>query len=130
MPKKGRWLLLALRSAVHVHLGFGSFGEYVERLFGYRPRSTQEKLRVAAALEQLPAMTQALAAGALSWSAVRELSRVAVAETKLEWLELSRGKSVHELEELVAGKVPGDRPGTPGRVSARRHVLRFEVAGE
>ena len=52
--EEGRWLLAALRSAVHVHLGFGSFGEYVERSFGYKPRSTQEKLRVAEALEEHP----------------------------------------------------------------------------
>ena len=29
--EEGRWLLEALRSAAHVHLGFGSFSEYVER---------------------------------------------------------------------------------------------------
>src|SRR5690348_6319327 len=61
--EEGRCLLAALRSAAHVHLGFGSFGEYVERLFGYRPRSTQEKLRVAEALEDLPAICQALETG-------------------------------------------------------------------
>ena len=27
--EEGRWLLAALRSAAHVHMGFGSFGEYV-----------------------------------------------------------------------------------------------------
>ena len=42
--EEGRWFLAALRSASHVHLGYGSFGEYIERLFGYKPRSTQEKL--------------------------------------------------------------------------------------
>jgi hypothetical protein len=76
--EEGRWLLAALRSAAHVHLGFGSFNEYIERLFGYKPRSTQEKLRVAEALEGLPALHQALESGSLSWSAVRELTRVAV----------------------------------------------------
>jgi hypothetical protein len=44
---EGRWLLVAVRTAAHLHLGFGSFSEYVERSFGYKPRSTQEKLRVA-----------------------------------------------------------------------------------
>src|SRR5215207_8451512 len=78
--EEGRWLLCALRSAAHVHLGFGSFGEYVERLFGYKPRSTHEKLRVAEALEELPRMNGALAAGELSWSAVRELTRVATTD--------------------------------------------------
>ena len=27
--EEGRWLLTAQRAAVHVHLGFGSFSEYV-----------------------------------------------------------------------------------------------------
>ncbi len=90
--EEGRWLLAALRSAAHVHLGYGSFGEYVERLFGYKPRSTQEKLRVAEALEQLPAIAQTLETGALNWSAVRELTRVAVAETERDWLDVARGK--------------------------------------
>ncbi|HEX4339896.1 MAG TPA: hypothetical protein VH062_28510 [Polyangiaceae bacterium] len=35
--EEGRWFLAALRSAAHVHLGYGSFGEYIERLFGYKP---------------------------------------------------------------------------------------------
>src|ERR1041384_3481009 len=90
--EEGRWLLAALRSAAHVHLGFGTFGEYVERLFGYKPRSTQEKLRVAEAPEELPAIAEALETGELNWSAARELTRVAVAETEGDWLEFSRGK--------------------------------------
>jgi hypothetical protein len=113
-----------------VHLGYGSFGEYVERLFGYKPRSTQEKLRVAEALEVLPAVGQALETGVLNWSAARELTRVAVAETEREWLNVARGKTVHQLEALVAGKNPGDRPSSAGEPDARRHVLRFEVAPE
>ena len=44
---EGRWLLRAFRSGAHVELGYGSFHEYTERLFGYGPRLTQEKLRVA-----------------------------------------------------------------------------------
>jgi len=117
--EEGRWLLAALRSAAHVHLGFGSFGEYVERLFGYKPRSTQEKLRVAEALEELPAVAEALEAGRLNWSAARELTRVAVAETEGEWLDVARGKTVHQLEALVAGKSPGDGPSSASRSDAR-----------
>jgi hypothetical protein len=128
--EEGRWLLAARRSAAHVHLGFGSFGEYIERLFGYTARSTQEKLRVAESLEELPELTQALQSGVLSWSALRELTRVAVADTEHEWLVVSQGKTVRQLEELVAGKSPGDVPGAAGLPAARRHVLRFEVAPE
>jgi hypothetical protein len=128
--EEGRWLLAALRAAAHVHLGFGSFAEYVERLFGYKPRSTQEKLRVAEALEGLPVIAQALEEGSLNWSCTRELTRVAVAQTEREWLEVARGKTVHQLEALVTGKAPGDGPCSPSDGSARPHVLRFEVAPE
>ncbi len=128
--EEGRCLLAALRSAAHVHLGFGSFGEYVERLLGYKARSTQEKLRVAEALESLPLTARALDRGELHWSCARELTRVAVAESELAWLEAARGKTVHQLEALVAGKSVGDGPSAPSRGELQRHVLRFEVAGE
>jgi hypothetical protein len=128
--EEGRWLLAALRAATHVHLGFGSFAEYIERSFGYKPRSTQEKLRVAAALEGLPLLSRALAEAALHWSSVRELTRVAVAATEREWLELARGKTLRQVEELVAGRHLGADPAGPRDPAAERHVLSFEVAPE
>lgn len=66
----------------------------------------------------------------MSWSAVRELTRVAVGETEHEWLEVARGKSLRQLEELVTGKHLGDDPASPPDASAQRHILRFEVAAE
>ena len=128
--EEGRWLLAARRSAAHVHLGFGSFGEYIERLFGYTRRTIQEKLRVAEALEELPSLAHALDTGELGWSAARELTRVAVADTEQQWLELANGKTLRQLEELVAGKRPGDEPSAAGLSPPTRHVLRFEVEPE
>jgi hypothetical protein len=128
--EEGRWLLAAWRAAVHVHVGCANFAEYVERLLGYQPRSTQEKLRVATALEELPELAQALTSGTLNWCAVRELTRVAVPETEREWIAVARGKRVHQLAELVVGKRPGDVPSSPADPTLRRHVLRFEVSPE
>ena len=54
--EEGRALLAALRAGAHRRLGFGSFFEYVEALFAYKPRSIDEKLRVARALESLPSL--------------------------------------------------------------------------
>jgi hypothetical protein len=119
-----------LRSAAHVHLGFATFSEYVERLFGYGRRCTQEKLRVAEALENLPALARALSHGALTWSAVRESTRIAAPQTETAWLDAAHGKTLRQLEELVAGKQPGDTPVTPPDPSARRHVLRFELTAD
>lgn len=128
--EEGRRLLAARRSAAHVHLGFGSFGEYIERLFGYTRRTVQEKLRVAEALLELPSLAHALDTGELGWSAARELTRVAVADTEQQWLELANGKTLRQLEELVAGKRPGDEPSAVGLSPPTRHVLRFEVEPE
>ena len=38
--EEGTALLRGLRSGAHRHLGYASFAEYVERLFGYKPRAT------------------------------------------------------------------------------------------
>jgi HNH endonuclease/RuvA, C-terminal domain len=127
---EGRWLLCALRSAAHVHLGHASFSQYIERVFGYSPRSTQEKLRVAEALEQLPRLARSLATGAVSWCAARELTRVAVAATEQAWLDAPQGKTTREIEALVAGKTPGDEPRSTNPEQPRSRVLRFEVAPE
>src|SRR3954467_3837723 len=128
--EEGRWLLRAFRAGAHRELGYGSFHEYTERLFGYGPRLTQEKLRVAEALEALPETGEELKAGTLSFSAVRELTRVAVLATEREWLRAARGRTVREVEELVSGHRAGSRPGDVPDARARRHVLRFEVSGE
>jgi hypothetical protein len=125
---EGRWLLSALRFGAHLKLGFGSFAEYVERIFGYRPRFTQERLRVAEALEELPQLERTLRDGELSWSAVRELTRIATRTTEQSWIAAARGRSLRDVEKLVSGRKPGDLPNDPASPEAKRHTLRFEVS--
>lgn len=67
--------------------GFPTVLAYLEDRLGYAPRTAVERLRVARALGDLPAMEQALARGALSHSVVRELSRVATSATEQVWME-------------------------------------------
>lgn len=126
--EEARWLLRALRAKTHVELGYGSFYEYSERLFGYGPRPTQEKLRVAEALEELPETAGALQSGAVSFSAVRELTRVAVPSTEREWLDAAKGRTVREVEALVSGHAPGSLPDDVPDAGVKRHVLRLEVS--
>src|SRR5262245_56170353 len=127
--QEGRSLLTALRSQAHRKLGFASFEEYVERLFGYSPRFTKEKVRVAEALEELTEMAQALKDGEICWSALREITRVATPRTEAEWLRVARGRSVRQIERLVSGKKPGDGPDDPADEAHRRHVIRLELSG-
>ncbi|HWA77643.1 MAG TPA: HNH endonuclease signature motif containing protein [Polyangiaceae bacterium] len=128
--EEGRWLLVAMRARAHRHLGFGSFFEYVESLFGYKPRSIEEKLRVAEALETLPKLSAGLRSGELTWSAARELTRVATFETEWAWHEAIRHLNVRQIEALVSGRKPGDHPDSPADASLRKHLLTFEVTAE
>jgi HAMP domain-containing protein len=127
--EEGRSLLVALRARAHHKLGCGTFEEYIERLFGYSPRFTNEKLRVAEALEVLTEMAQALKDGQVSWSSLREITRVATPRTEAEWLQAARGRTVRQIERLVSGKKPGDGPNDLADEAHRRHVIRLEVSG-
>lgn len=127
---EGPALLRALRANVHRHLGLGSFAEYVERLLGYSRRTLDDKLRTAEALEALPELSRALCEGVVSWSAVRELARVATPETERQWLDAANGRAVHEVERLVCGRKRGSRPADAPDVSEYRHTLRLEVSAE
>ena len=87
----GRRLVAAYRLRVHESLGFASFAEYVERYCGCSRREATERLRVAKALDELPELSHALRTGQVCWSACRELSRVATAETERDWLDAALG---------------------------------------
>jgi hypothetical protein len=123
-----RWLLAALRARVDERLGYGSVLEYGERLFGYTRRVVAERLRVGRALETLPRLGDALRTGRLCWSAVRELSRVAIADNEQTWIEAAGEKTVREIEAMVSGRQRGDDPDSDPRPEAERHVVRFEVS--
>jgi hypothetical protein len=128
--EEGTRLLRAFRAATHVYFGYASFGEYIERLFGLSRRATEEKLRVAGALEALPELAEALRSAKLNWSVVRELSRVAVPETEHEWILAACGKTARQVERMVSGLAPRDRPADRRRPELVRHILRLEVGAE
>ena len=128
--EQGRLLLAALREGVPARLGLGSMLEYSERIFGHSPRQTGERLRVAEALEELPVLAGALRTGELCWSVIRELSRVAVAETESEWRKAAEGKTARDVERAVAGKDKGQRPSDPADPKIKTHRLSFEVSSE
>src|ERR1043166_8980164 len=125
-----RWVRAAEARQIWRPLGMVSLLDYLERVMGYRPRTAQDRLRVARALGSLPGLTAALAGGELSFSAVRELTRVATPETESAWRAAAAGKNVREIEELVADHHPGDRPDDPKDPAGRTHVGRFELSAE
>src|SRR6187455_3462112 len=100
-------------------LGMVSIREYLERRMGYTPGVASERVRVAEVLESMPALEQAHAAGELSYSAVREITRIATRRTERAWLAACRGKTVKEIAELLAERETGDRPDSPRKPDLR-----------
>jgi hypothetical protein len=111
--QEAHWLVIARRTRVHIELGFATFLEYMERMLGYGRRVAFERLRVAEKLEDLPETRELLAAGAITYSAVRELTRVAEPDTEHAWLDAIEGKTIREIEDQLSGAAPGDRPDDP-----------------
>jgi hypothetical protein len=125
--QEARLLRRAKDVEIWVQLGMVSALDYVERVLGYAPHAGAERLRVADALAQLPALERALEAGELNYSAVRELTRVATPATEEQWCARAIGKNVRQIEELVAGRRPGSLPDDPADPQAKKHVIRWEI---
>lgn len=103
--------------------------DYLERAMGYAPRTARQRLQVARALETLPGVTDALAKGALSFSAVRELVRVVTPETEDEWVAHVGHMNLREIEDAVSGHAPGDLPDDPTDPDLAMHEITLRVTG-
>jgi len=126
---EARWLRLAEEVQIWKHFGMVSPLDYLERKCGYGPHAANERLRVARELGDLPEMEDALREGELSYSAVRELTRVATRDTEALWIEAAVGKNLREIEAMVVGRPKGARPGDPEnpRVIKERVVLELSA---
>ena len=123
-------LVRAEQMKLHLLCGFVTIYEYMERELGYGPHVAHERMRVARALARLPETAAALSRGELAYSAVRELTRVAMADTEADWLAASKGMAVNQIERLVAGHEPGDRPDDPTVPGLRPRTMRVELTPE
>ncbi len=125
-----RRLLEAKQLGVPRRVGFASLREYAQRRLGLNGRQTEERLRVGRALADLPALGEALCTGALYWTAVRELTRIALPETDAAWRAWASGRGSREVQRAVASRQPGDLPSTRPDPSLIKHRLSFEVRAE
>jgi Domain of unknown function (DUF222) len=85
------------------NIGFRSCASWLSWLVGLAPGAAREHVRVARALGTLPLLAQALARAALSYSKVRELTRVATPETEERLLAVGRTGTPEHVERIVRG---------------------------
>ena len=83
--------------------GFRSCAHWLSWRVGLDLGAARERVRVARALETLPAFAQALARGELSYAKVRALTRVATPETAARLLTVGRSGTAEHVERIVRG---------------------------
>ena len=93
--------------------GAVSCAHWLSWRIGLDPATAREKVRVARALGNLPAIDAALKSGKLSYAKVRALTRVATPETEAKLLEAALYSTGAQLERLCRG------PAQRGEVDAR-----------
>src|SRR5438034_10635036 len=103
--------------------GFRSCAHWLTCRIGLDPGAARERVRVARALGSLPRLAQALARGALSYSKVRALTRVATPETEERLLRVGQAGTAEHVERIVRGWRRVDRI-AEARDTARRHKSR------
>jgi uncharacterized protein DUF222/HNH endonuclease len=102
-----RWILLVgqydARDGWWSWAGVKSSAHWVSWRCSVTMRAAREHVRVARALRELPKTTAAFAAGELSYSKVRALSRVATPECEEDLLEIAEHATAAQLERIMAG---------------------------
>ncbi len=127
-------LLVAEETRAFELLGLGSIREYCARLFGWGGRQTRERLRVARAVRSLPAVRERWARGELTYTVVRELTRVATPAVEDEWVAWATSGGVRrtgdEVQQVVMRHRRGDRPtDAPAPFEERRVRVVLEMSG-
>src|SRR3954462_15383427 len=84
-------------------VGIQSCAHWLAWQCGMSAGAAREHVRVARALGALPVTAAAFGAGRLSYSKVRELTRVADAGTEVELVELAGHLTASQLARVVAG---------------------------
>jgi 5-methylcytosine-specific restriction endonuclease McrA len=103
--------------------GFRSCAAWLSWRTGLAPGAAREHVRVARALGTLPLLARALACGEVSYSKVRELTRVATPETEERLLAVGRAGTAEHVERIVRGWRRVDRQ-AEAREAARQHASR------
>jgi len=83
--------------------GFRSCAAWLSWRVGFAPGAAREHVRVARALGSLPILAHAFARGELSYSKIRELTRVATPETEERLLAVGRAGTAEHVERIVRG---------------------------
>jgi len=110
--------------------GFGSCAEWLAWRIGITRGTANEKVRAARALEDLPLISEAMSQGAVSFSKVRALTRVATSRNETELLAFARSCSAAKLERLLRGYPDLSRWNEQRRERLRHRGRRLSIVAD
>ena len=105
------WIVEMDERKLYKDFGCSNVFQYAIRYLSLAEHTIAELLRTGKALAQLPLLSEAFEKGQISSSHIREISRVATKDTEEYWRDTARGKTVREVEKLVAFTPKGGLPG-------------------
>ncbi|MHC9540455.1 MAG: HNH endonuclease [Vulcanimicrobiota bacterium] len=111
------WIMEMDERKLYNDFGCSNIFQYATRYLSLGEHTIAELLRTGKALVQLPLLSEALEKGQISSSHIREISRVATKDTEEYWCDTARGKTVREVEKLVAFTPKGGLPGMNSTVT-------------
>ena len=103
--------------------GFASCADWLSWRIGLAPGAAREKVRVAHALAKLPRLSEALRCGAVSYSKVRAVTRVATPATEQALLDVALAGTAAHVEQVVRTWRRVDRAAEQAE-DRRRHESR------
>lgn len=114
----------------HQPYGFVACSSWLAWKCSITPRAAREQVRVARSLGELPAIRAAFRRGALSYSKVRALTRVAEPGMEVELLELGLEATAAQLERVLRSYRSATASDADAAAEARRHLsTRWEDDG-
>ena len=105
------WIMEMDERKLYKDFGCSNVFQYAARYLSLGEHTIAEMVRTGKTLAQLPLLSEAFEKGQISSSHIREISRVATKDTEEYWRDATRGKTVREVEKLVAFTPKGGLPG-------------------
>ena len=108
--------------------GFENGVDWLAWRIGVTPVTAREHIRVAYALEGLPRTAAAMEQGLVSYTKVREITRVGTPDNETALLEYALAGSATKLRQMVLGWKCMEREGEVGAEERRHELRRLSVA--
>jgi len=129
------WFGEIMSRGMYRDFGHSSINQYAIQELGFSKSRTDDFIRLARQLINLPAVREAVASGELGYTKAREIVSVATPETQDTWLKAAKGTRKELILEVnkakLAAKVDPTQgvlmPSSPPVVAPRELPVRFQV---